>query len=346
MEKVTVIITVYNAATYILDTLKSVQNQTYKYIEIIAVNGGSTDDSVKVIEQLGLPNLTLYNRANLGQASNSNFGISKAKGLLIKFLDADDILSEDCIENMVLKYRENPNRLVFGEWHYFVNTIQNVSWNPSPVYKDYKNSLDWYVDIHQKAGSMLAGWLWLIPKSILDKAGGWDERLTITNDLEFSTRLILQSDGIGFAKGALHYYRKGLPNAMTAVKNSYIPKPTATSVFIGLNKAFENVIKTENSSRIRLVFANLFQKWVYQFYPAHKVLADKMEVIIKELGGSTMLPPGGTMFKTLNRILPWKRVAQLQYAMHSTVWGPFLKWKHKNKLKKQFKFQNKSSQIS
>lgn len=338
MEKVTIIITVYNAEAYIIDTLKSVQNQTYKQIEIIAVNGGSTDDSAKVIEELGLPNLTLYNRPNLGQASNSNFGISKANGALIKFLDADDILSEDCIEIMVLKNRENPNRLVFGEWHYFVNTIENVSWNPSPVYKDYQNSLDWYVDIHQKAGSMLAGWMWLIPVDILKKAGGWDERLTITNDLEFSTRLILESEGIGFAKGALHYYRKGLPNAMTAVVNSKIPSATATSVNIGLYAAYEHVIKIENSSRIRLVFANLFQKWVYQLYPAHKKLAKKMEVSIKELGGSTLSPPGGILFKTLNKVLPWKSVARLQYALHQTIWGPFLKWKHQAKLKKQFKY--------
>lgn len=336
MEKVTIIITVHNSEAYIVETLQSVKNQTYKSIEIMAVNGGSTDNSVAVIEQLGLPNLTVYNRPNLGQASNSNFGMSKATGDLIKFLDADDILSEDCIEKMVLKYRENPKRLVFGEWHYFVNKIENISWNTSPVYKDYQNALDYYVDIHQKAGSMLAVWMWLIPRDILKKAGGWDERLTITNDLELSTRLILESDGIGFAKGAMHYYRKGLPNAMTSVINSKVPEPTATSVVIGLNKAYENVIKAENSSRIRLVFANLFQKWVYLFYPNHSAYVNQLEKTIKQIGGSNRKPTGGALFKVLNKFLPWKAVTVLQNIVHQTIWKPILLRKHKAKLKKQF----------
>ena len=183
MEKVSVVVPVHNAGPYITTTLKSLSSQTYKSIEIIVVNGGSTDDSVAKIESLNLPNLKLFHRDNLGQASNSNFGIKKATGSLIKFLDSDDVLAEDCIEIMVLKWKENKNRLVFGEWHYFVDTINNVSWNNSKIYRDYSNEVDFYVDVHQKAGSMLAAWMWLIPKSLIEKAGFWDERLTITNDL-------------------------------------------------------------------------------------------------------------------------------------------------------------------
>ena len=113
-EKVSVIIALYNAEKFIVDTLFSVVEQTWKNIEIIVVNDGSKDSSREMVERLNIPNLKLYNRKNAGQCASSNFGLSKSSGELIKFLDADDIIAHDCIEKMVLKWRENPNRLVFG----------------------------------------------------------------------------------------------------------------------------------------------------------------------------------------------------------------------------------------
>ena len=336
MELVSIIIPVHNAESFIADTLKSVKKQTYQNIEIVLVNGGSTDNSIDIVEKLNLPNLTIYNRGNLGQASNSNFGISKASGSLIKFLDADDILAEDCIQRMVEKWQENPNRLVFGEWHYFVDNINHISWNNNPVYKDYDNEKDWYVDVHHLAGSMLAAWMWLIPRDILEKAGGWDERLTITNDLEFSTRLILESEGIGFAKDAIHYYRKGSPNAMTAVMTINLPEATATSVVTGLNKACDLMLKAEDSPRMRLLFANLFQKWIYMFYPKHKAYVKQFETKVKELGGSKRPPKGGRLYNALVVVFPWKMVTRIQSMLYSTIWERVLIAKQKRKLKKQF----------
>ncbi|MCF1190802.1 glycosyltransferase [Mangrovimonas sp. AS39] len=332
MEKVSIIIALYNAENYIAETLLSVKHQTWENIEIIVVNDGSKDKSAEVVESLKLENLKLYNNKNAGQCAASNFGIKQANGELVKFLDADDLLKEDCIEKMVLKYRENKNRLVFGEWHYFIQDLSHVKWNHSSIYKDYEKPLDFYLDTLDKADSMLAGWMWLIPKSILEKAGGWDERLHLMNDFEFSTRLLLNSDGVGFAEGAIHYYRKGLSSAMTSHMNRRI----AESIFTGVFEAHNNVLKFENSPRVRLAFANQFQNWVYQFYPNYKDLSRKMELLIDDLEGSTLKPEGGRLFYFLNRFLPWKWVAYIQWTMHKTIWKPILKFKENQKLKKQF----------
>ncbi|MEM6515879.1 MAG: glycosyltransferase family 2 protein [Bacteroidota bacterium] len=336
MELVSVIIPVHNAEAYIAETLLALKQQTYPAIEAIVVNGGSTDSSIAIAEQINLPNLKIFNRENLGQASNSNFGISKASGRLIKFLDADDILAADCIEKMVEKWQENPSRLVFGEWHHFVENIKHVSWNNNEIYKDYDNALDWYVDNYYLTGGMLAAWMWLIPKQLILKAGGWDERLTITNDLEFSTRLVLHSDGIGFAKEAKHYYRKGSANAMTGVMKLGLPDATAKSVVTGLNSAREVMLKAENSPRMRLVYANLYQKWIFLFYPKHKDHVKEFEAQVKKLGGSNISPKGGRLYNLLLVFLPWKLVTKLQFFLHSTIWTPILKRKQHNKFKKQF----------
>ena len=192
--------------------------------------------------------------------------------------------------------------------------------------------MDWYVEVLKTPEAMLAGWMWLIPKAILEKAGNWNDSLHLMNDFEFSTRLILNSDGIGFEKDAIHYYRKGLTNAMTSKMNDRI----ALSIFTGVSEACQNALSVENSPRIKNAFANQFQKWVYQFYPSHKNLVDKMALKIKALGGSELKPSGGKIFRLLNLIFPWKLVKDFQFIMHKTVWKPMLVWKNKCKLKRQF----------
>jgi glycosyltransferase involved in cell wall biosynthesis len=331
-ELVSIIIAMYNAEAYIAETLQSVKNQTWKSIEIIVVNDGSTDGSAAVVESLYMPNLTFYDRKNMGQCAASNFGIEKAKGELIKFLDADDVLSQNCIENMVLKYRENPNRLVFGEWRYFTKSLENCKRSSNSEFRDYENSIDWYFDVLNTREAMLAGWMWLIPASVLEKAGGWDEHLHLMNDFEFSTRLILHSEGIGFAENAIHYYRKGLANSMTSKMNDKI----ALSIYTGVTEACNHVLSVENSGRVRKAFANQFQKWVYQFYPLQQSLIDKMETKIKTLGGSDLKPEGGSIFNLLNKYFSWKFVTNLQFVMHRTIWRPMLVWKNTQKLKRQF----------
>ncbi|GHB37120.1 glycosyltransferase family 2 protein [Mongoliitalea lutea] len=332
MEKVSVIIALYNAEKYIEETLKSVTHQTYSNIEIVVVNDGSSDNSVEVIERMAIPNLTLYTVQNSGQCAASNFGIKKASGELIKFLDADDILDHRVIENMVLKWKENPNRLVFGPWRYFSNNPEHSLASNYFFFKDYSFSLDWYIEVLKTSEAMLAGWMWLIPKSILEKSDGWDERLHLMNDFEFSTRLILNSDGIGFATEAIHFYRKGLTNAMTSKMNDKI----AMSIFTGVNTACENILLVEDSIRTRAAFSNQFQKWVYHLYPSQKSIVRLMESKIKELGGSELTPEGGKIFQLLIIILPWKFVRYIQWVLHKSIWKPVLSWKMKNKMKSNF----------
>ena len=152
----------------------------------------------------------------------------------------------------------------------------------------------------------------------------------------------MASDGIGFAKGAIHYYRKGLSSAMTAVMTINLPEQTAKSVINGLSSAYEHVMKVENSERTRLIFANLYQKWVYLFYPQYKSYVEQFELKIKELGGSSLKPQGGTLFNMLIKICPWKVIRKIQIALYKSIWRPILVYKANAKLKRQFGIEKTS----
>ncbi len=86
-----VIIPLFNKEKYIEATLKSVLKQTFKDFEVIIVDDGSTDDSLKIVSQIKDSKITFIKQENKGVSCARNLGISKANGDYIALLDADDI---------------------------------------------------------------------------------------------------------------------------------------------------------------------------------------------------------------------------------------------------------------
>lgn len=96
---ISVIVPVYNVEQYLLKCLKSLQNQTYKNIQILMVNDGSTDNSQVICELFANTDkrFELYNKDNGGVSSARNLGLLNSRGDYIVFVDADDWLPIDCI---------------------------------------------------------------------------------------------------------------------------------------------------------------------------------------------------------------------------------------------------------
>lgn len=104
---VSVIIPNYNHARFLGDAISSVLGQTYKSFEIIVVDDGSTDNSLKVAEQFGNKIQYIYQR-NAGLSAARNTGIRSAKGSLIGVLDADDMYEPTFISTLVTALNSNP----------------------------------------------------------------------------------------------------------------------------------------------------------------------------------------------------------------------------------------------
>lgn len=100
---VSVIIPVYNGAEFLEDCLRSVMNQTYRDIEIIVIDDGSTDESYEICHRLAKEDgrIRLLQQANAGVSTARNNGIREAKGEFITFVDADDAMLLTAIESLV-----------------------------------------------------------------------------------------------------------------------------------------------------------------------------------------------------------------------------------------------------
>lgn len=123
---VSIIIPVYNAERYIIDTLESVENQTYMNYEVILIDDKSTDNSKKVIEDY-IQDKEKYhlfsNEQNSGVAYSRNRGFKIAKGYYVALLDADDIWDKDKLDVQVEFMRTKDIEFSYTSYYIFNNDL-------------------------------------------------------------------------------------------------------------------------------------------------------------------------------------------------------------------------------
>jgi len=107
VEKISVVIPVFNGSKFIYDCLKSIFNSTYRNLEVVLVDDGSTDDLENVIDEFR-PNIDLISTKFRRTAAARNFGFQRSSGELIAFLNADDINGRMRLELSVKRFENNP----------------------------------------------------------------------------------------------------------------------------------------------------------------------------------------------------------------------------------------------
>ncbi|MBP5534914.1 MAG: glycosyltransferase family 2 protein [Alphaproteobacteria bacterium] len=112
MVEISVIVPVYNAEKYLLSTLQSIFNQTFKNFEVICVNDGSTDDSLNLLKKIKDKRLRIINQRNQGVSVARNVGVRNARGKWISFFDADDLMMPTFLEKMLIIAKENNTPIV------------------------------------------------------------------------------------------------------------------------------------------------------------------------------------------------------------------------------------------
>ena len=129
---VSVIIPCYNVENYIDECVESVQNQNYKYIELICIDNASTDNTYqRLIKLKSKYNFKLYQCPSPGANNARNLGIKKSLGLWLQFLDADDILYTDKINhqiNLIKNSKEDIDFIVASSLHKDLKLKVNTSY--------------------------------------------------------------------------------------------------------------------------------------------------------------------------------------------------------------------------
>jgi glycosyltransferase involved in cell wall biosynthesis len=181
--KVSIITITYNSEPTLKDTIESVINQTYKNIEYILIDGGSTDETLSIIKSYGNKISTLISEKDNGLYDALNKGISLATGDVIGILHSDDFYTNNhVIQHIVSSFSNSPVDAVYADL-YYVDKI-----NTNQIHRKWKAGI-------YKEGMFFNGWMpphptFFVKRSIYETCGNFNLNLTSSSDYELMLRFI------------------------------------------------------------------------------------------------------------------------------------------------------------
>lgn len=183
--KISIITPSYNQGEFIEDTITSVLSQNYPNLEYIIIDGGSTDNTTKIIEKYQSEISFWISEKDKGQSHAINKGFYKATGEIINWLNSDDMLAENALFEIAKAFKKYPDSLM----------ISSLGWNLLPTGEKKK------VDRLVKRNSLdyISSFPYLQPacyfkRAVLDEVGYVDENLNITMDRDLYVRIALQGE--------------------------------------------------------------------------------------------------------------------------------------------------------
>lgn len=188
--KVSIVIPVYNAEKYLKECVESALNQTYKNVEVIAVNDGSTDNSLKILNEFS-DKILIISKTNGGTASALNTGIRHMKGEWFKWLSADDSLYPTAIEELISEAKKLENKkkyILYSSYDIVDSESKVIKQFIEPNYNELSSFdlntllLDHYIG---------NGTTSLIHKTTLDEYGLFDETIGGFEDYDLWLRFCL-----------------------------------------------------------------------------------------------------------------------------------------------------------
>lgn len=310
---VSIIIPCHNAKTWLAETLESALAQTWAAREIIVINDGSTDDSRTVVEKFVPRGVRVIDQPNQGGSAARNHGLRLARGEFLQFLDADDLISPEKIAVQMEMLRRRPaGSLATCAWGRFQGDPAGAQFIDEAVFRDFA-PVDFLV-LAGDTGAMMHPSSWLLPRAVADRAGPWDESLSLNDDGEYFCRVLLASTGMAHSPSGRSYYRSGRAGSLSQQRGERARR----SQFRSLELITTNLLAAENTTRTRQASANYFQRFIHDFYPAPADLMQAAEIRIAELGGSSLgTPPMGAKTAALAAVIGWRNVWRLKHLLHT-----------------------------
>lgn len=211
-ELVSIIVPVYNVEKYLSDCIKSVLIQTYANFELLLVNDGSTDNSKAICEEYLVKDnrVRIFDKINGGLSSARNYGIEKAVGKYIIFLDSDDYwLTADCLEKLVKVAEDFKTDVVRGEYKEVDEVGKDL------LLKDFSYKLDKQMQI--LPSSDFYKWiingenfsvLFLFKRELFESGLRYNEKRHFQEDIELNIRLYCKDLRCVYIPIVFYAYRK------------------------------------------------------------------------------------------------------------------------------------------
>ncbi|MCW8137916.1 MAG: glycosyltransferase [Planctomycetota bacterium] len=314
---VSILIPAFDAARWIQETLESALAQTWRSLEVIVVDDGSGDETAALVERYAGRGVRLIRQENRGPSAAQNAALRAASGDFIQYLDADDLLSPTKVELQLARLTGAPGAIASGEWGRFHGSPAAARFEPETVWRDLA-ATEWLVEACAGGRPMMQPGIWLLPRRVVERAGPWDERLTLINDMEYFARVLLAADEVRFVPGARLYYRSGNPASVGSRRT-----PEAwRSALLALELTTAALFDRRSDDRARRACADLFQEWLFAAEAeAPRDVVERLEERLALLGGSSLQLDGGPALRALSRAIGWRAARRVQRWAHARGFG-------------------------
>lgn len=238
-DLVSIVVPVYNAEAYLEKCVESIENQTYKYFELILVDDGSSDSSGTLCDELckKYGNISVIHQKNFGASTARNKGIDCAKGKYIVFCDSDDYIAPEMLQKLTDAKQQHPEMLP-------VCGIKKISSEGEKDCLLEGNGLlavkkcDFFVV--QKAQLFNAPVNKLFEKNVLDRFNiRFDRSVALGEDLIFNADYVMKSDcDFAVVNEPLYFYDIGVSNSAS---KKYLPDILEN--YMAMDKKFRELIE-------------------------------------------------------------------------------------------------------
>lgn len=310
-KKVSIIIPAFNAEKWIRYSIESALNQTWRWKEVIIVDDGSKDATLKIAKSYEAPNVRVIATENRGASSARNLGLSIAQGEYIQWLDADDLLHTNKIEKQMKlaeEYQLQTN-LYSGPWAKFINRTQKAVFFSDDLWEDL-DPIEWMLRKMEQN-------LWMPPivfltnRKLIEAAGIWNEELSLNDDGEYYSRIISQASKVCFVRDAYCYKRSTVGLSHDANLSDHKLNSLWHTISLDI-KTVREMSDTERSRKAGIVFLN---RWALYFYPQRPDILFEMQCLAKDLEGKIEQPMLAKKYRMIQEIFGWKIAKKAQFTL-------------------------------
>ena len=306
---VSVIIPAHNATAFIRETLSSVLDQSWTNVETIVIDDGSDDQTSLAVQEAGRDSIRVIRQERKGASAARNAGLRIAQGKYVQFLDADDLISQRKIELQVCALEaSSPTTIAACEWVHFESDPKLAVPHPEPVWS-VSDPLNWLV-VSLTGGGMMQPGAWLTPRTLIDAAGPWDESLSLHDDGEFFTRVLVRADRITMVEEATAYYRS-VPGSLSRHRS----RSAVESAFAVCRSRHRAILEKRDDPATRKAVATQYAQFAYEFYSAAPDLVSSALSLISELRAEPAPTIGGPGFRLTSATLGFVRALKIRSAL-------------------------------
>lgn len=235
MPEVSIIMPVFNKSAYLEKAIQSILDQTFRDFELIVINDGSTDDSLSIARSFSAKDSRVFilDIPNSGVSHARNLGIETALGKYITFIDSDDYVAPEYIQNMYdLLCCHNVDIVISGVKKFWADCTEEISVHSTFVgVRSLSDILPTFADEQKRTGIYGICVAKMFPRTLV-KNIRFDEHLSLAEDFDFYLQVYTKVEKLFFDDKSLYFYLQDAENSSVRISDDKIDYLSQLQIYI------------------------------------------------------------------------------------------------------------------